>query len=367
MAKLKLDEKTLLHGQLQSQKLEYEARLFAAEAKSTELIQEERARLVQREKEMDRQNLLLKQQLLDEHNNIVIKERQMRNEIELDAKQISMERDQLKNRVHEVQQQLDKLSEFKERYTQRMEESMSQYKIDLNKEYSNMLSAVQIEKTKLHGDRMILQEKEAAAEKLLAGLSRNEQDATRYRKELNDALSKIDELSRGRESLLGQINELQLQVLTKGAPALEYEISSLKKYKIINNRQLLAAEKANSQKQSDCDALVKSITAKDGSVDNIAQAKQNELVWKQKCQDLVSKLDAEFNNSDDLSQRLERHRLKNKELERELADTKLLLHQAQTGKILIDLQALKLAQTVDYIPKPSYLSERYCRSLTLVI
>jgi hypothetical protein len=230
LAKLKLDEKTLLHGQLQSRKLEYEARLFAAEARSTELIQEERARLAQREKEMDRQNLLLKQQLLDEHNNVVIKERQLRNEVELDAKQISMERDQLRYRVAEVQNQLDKLSEFKERYTQRMEESMSQYKIDLNKEYSNMLSTVQIEKTKLHGDRMILQEKEAAAEKIIAGLGQSEKDALRYRQELNNALSKIDEMSRVKESMLGQINELQLQVLTKkGTLSLEFEITSLKK------------------------------------------------------------------------------------------------------------------------------------------
>ncbi len=220
------------HYLLENQRLksEYEHKILAATAKSTELIQEERMRIMEREKEMDKQYILLKQQLLDEHNNSIIKEKQLRNETELAAKQIALERDLLKRRVDEAQEQLDKLSEFKEKYTQKMEESMAQYKIDLNKEFASMLNSVEVEKTKLLGDRQILQEKEHAVEKGLAGIRKIEEEALKYKVELTDAHSRIDDLTRGRDSLLAQVNDLQLQLLThKGSSSLEFEITSLKK------------------------------------------------------------------------------------------------------------------------------------------
>lgn len=361
LAKIKVEERSQFHSQLSTQKLEFEQQLLLARSKTVETIQEDRARLHEREKEMDRQNLLLKQQMLDEHNNVVIKERQLRNEVELSARHVSLERDQLQRRVTEVQDQLEKLGDFKERYTQRMEESMAQYKIDLNKEYSSLLSSVEIEKTKIHGDKMILQEKESTVERMLSGLKRTEADADRYKQELGESHSRIDDLTRGRDSLLGQINELQLQTLTqKGSTSLEFEISSLKK-------QLHSAEVATDQRQQDYEVLIKSLAGpKEGIHEELTNARQNELKWKQKCQDLVAKLDNEFSTTDELSRRWERERLRNKELERELADSRLLLHQAQS--------AMKIAQSTQpletYVPReispmrstvPDPLYDRYAQ------
>ena len=85
------------------------------------------------------------------------------------------------------------------------------------------------------------------------------------------------------------------------------------------------------------------VASKSGDDTSLTEARQNELKWKQKCQDLVSKLELEYVASDELSQKYDRERLKNKELERELADTRLLLHQSQS--------ALKMANsnsTVDF-------------------
>ncbi|KAJ3342312.1 hypothetical protein HDU91_000560, partial [Kappamyces sp. JEL0680] len=345
LAKAKLEERTLFQAELQRQRAEFEQKLVSAHAKSAEVIQEERTRLSEREREMDKQYLLLKQQMLDEHNNTIIKEKQLRNESELAAKQLEMERNQLRRRVEEVQLQLDKVSEFKDKYTQKMEASMSQYKIDLTKEYSSLLSTVEIERTKLQGERLVLNEKEALVERMLAGASKTEEEAAKAKMELQDALTRLEETTKSRDNILSQMNELQLQVLTqKGGASLEFEITSLK-------RQLVSAEKAAEQRQQDYEILIKSITApKDESVEELAESRQNELRWKQKCQELVTKLENEFANSDELGRQLDRERLRNKELERELADTRLLLHQSQTA-----LKIAQTASTADFVP---YQSQR---------
>jgi hypothetical protein len=275
---------------------------MAVQSKSVEMVTEERERMANREREMDRQNLLLKQQMLDEHNNAVIKEKQLRNESELSARQVALERDQLKTRVSEVLNQLEKLSAFKEKYTQKMEESMAQYKIDLNKEHSNMISTVQVEKAKLEGEKMLLDERKTTLEKMIASASKLEQEVERLRNELSDTVGRLGEAVRTRDTLLTQVNELQLQVLTqKGSSTLEFEISSLKRFVwkrirslIIICRQLASTEKAAAQRQQEYEAMIHSLsTNKSGTDSDIITAKQNEMKWRQKCQELVAKLDNE--------------------------------------------------------------------------
>lgn len=100
---------------------------------------------------MEKQNLQLQKQILDDSNKAVMNEAKLRNDAELQVKQISLERDQLNRRVEEVQEQLKSLSEFKDKYIKQMEEEMAEYKIQMNKDYSSMLSKVEIEKAKVEG------------------------------------------------------------------------------------------------------------------------------------------------------------------------------------------------------------------------
>jgi DNA-binding protein H-NS len=102
-------------------------------------------------KELEKNNIELKQKLLEESSLKILKETEMRNESELMAKRVSLERDLLENQVSQLQKQLQSLDEFKEKYAQKMEESMSKYKIDLNREHFEKISSVEIEKTKLAG------------------------------------------------------------------------------------------------------------------------------------------------------------------------------------------------------------------------
>lgn len=196
----------------------------------------------------------------------------------------------------------------------------------MNKEYSTLLSQAEIERNKIHADRIMLNEKEASVEKALFKIHQTEEQAAKYKQELDDAVARIAELTKAREECQYQIKDLQLQLLTqKSSTSLEFEITSLK-------RQLLAAEKSAEQRQQEHEALMKGLMMPQ---DNIHQelkiAKENELKWKSKCQDLVIKLDMEFAQNDDLTKQFNMERLKNKELEREIADMKLVLHFSQSG------------------------------------
>lgn len=236
LTRVRLEEKQHFQDEIERKKGEYERKLIEAQSRSSEIVTEERERMTIREREMDRQYLLLKQKMLDEHNTVVIREKNLRNEIELSSKQLELERDQLKERVTEVQTQLEKLSEFKEKYTQKMEESMSQYKIDLNKQYASLMSNVEIEKTKIQGERLVLEEKSSTLQRLIENAGKSDREAARLREELNAALIKVDEVTRTRDSLAAQTNELQLQVLTqKGSTTLEFEITSLKRFHSVSN------------------------------------------------------------------------------------------------------------------------------------
>jgi myosin heavy subunit len=326
LARMKLEEKKQYQVELTRQQRMFEERLLEEEAKHLNSIETERSSLKERERELERNYLKLKQEMLDESHNSLFKEKQLRHETELLARQMEMERNQLQNRMQDVQKQVDSLSQFKEKYAQKMEESMAQYKIDLNKEYSSMLSSVEIEKTKLDAERMMLNERQAAVEKMLAKIHETEAESARYRLEVQDLQQRLEELNKQKEEISLQSKEYQLQLLTqKGSANLEFEISSLK-------RQLAAAEKSAEQRQVEYENMIKSMmNPLDDVQKELQKARESEVKWKSQCQDLVLKLDAEYAYTDELSKRLNQEKLKNRELEREIADLRLLFHQTQSA------------------------------------
>lgn len=54
------------------------------------------------------------------------------------------------------------------------------------------------------------------------------------------------------------------------------------------------------------------------------------------CHNLIRQLDIEINRREDFKQKYEETRLKNKEIQSEISDLRLLLHQTQSGKFLLE-------------------------------
>ena len=97
---------------------------------------------------MEKNNLELRQRLLEENNRAILIETQYRNEAELAAKSLTMEKENLQARYNEALSQINELKSFKERFTAKMQDEMAQYKINLNKEHASILSNAEIERAK---------------------------------------------------------------------------------------------------------------------------------------------------------------------------------------------------------------------------
>ena len=132
-------------------------------------------------------------------------------------------------------------------------------------------------------------------------------------------------------------------------------------------RQLAAAETAAQQRQYDYEGLVKGLmTPQDGIHKELKTAKENELKWKTQCQQLVTKLDLEFVSSEGLSRKWNQERLRNKELESELSDLRLVLHQSQSALVLQQAQPIPLFTRTDarFPSTTDTLQDRYAKIST---
>ncbi|KAI8911442.1 hypothetical protein BC831DRAFT_517467, partial [Entophlyctis helioformis] len=115
LAQMRLDERKAFQSEIMRQKADFEQKLLDAQQNIVNSQESERRRLGEKERELERQNLELRQKLLDENNRIVLKEVHLRNEAELQAKEVRLERDMLQRRFEQVQQQVAELQAFKER------------------------------------------------------------------------------------------------------------------------------------------------------------------------------------------------------------------------------------------------------------
>ncbi|KNC99174.1 uncharacterized protein SPPG_05428 [Spizellomyces punctatus DAOM BR117] len=141
-----------------------------------------------------------------------MKEATLRTEAELMAKEVKLERDAVQRRYDEALAQLSQLQNLKEKYSEKLQESMAQYKIDTNREYSNLVSSVEIEKAKLEAERAMLREKTSAVEKMSAQVQRAQQDMDDIQDQLKEARAQALRWRQEKEEAEHTVKDLSLQV-----------------------------------------------------------------------------------------------------------------------------------------------------------
>ena len=149
ISRVRLEERKKYTAELDNQKQYYEKRLLELETFHQQVLEDERQRINEKESELEKHNLELKQRIINESNQALLAERKARADIELQAKELEFERDQLSRKYASLQSQSDEINEFKERYILKMEEAIARSKMDLNKEYATMMAGVESEKAQL--------------------------------------------------------------------------------------------------------------------------------------------------------------------------------------------------------------------------
>ncbi|RKO83546.1 hypothetical protein BDK51DRAFT_33451 [Blyttiomyces helicus] len=214
LASLKIEERTKYQHDLAEARLEFEQKLAEARKGASAALDEERARLKEREKEMEQGNIELRQQILEQSNRAIMKETHLRNEADLQVKELQMEKDALSRRYEEAQAHLADFQNFKERYSNKMQEAMAQYKIDINREHAGVLSAVEIDKARIEAERVTIREREANVEKMMSQISASRQEAHEAREQVKELQKLLAGSKLEAEEAKQNIRELQLKART---------------------------------------------------------------------------------------------------------------------------------------------------------
>ncbi|KAJ3411431.1 hypothetical protein HDV05_002213 [Chytridiales sp. JEL 0842] len=326
LAQMRAAEKQKYANELSRIRSDYEMKLLEQRDAASRSESLNKQWLEEKEKEVERNNIQLRQKLLEETNRAVMAETHLRNEAELLAKTISLEKDSLQRKYDEAVLQIDELKSFKERYTNKMQDAMTQYKIDLNREHAQILSNAEVERAKVETERMILQERTKAAETLIQQARSQQSEAAEMRETIIKLKAQLAEVTNQKDEALHAARDLQLQVsVQKSSAAVEFEIQSLK-------MQLVDAERMAEKRQEEYQSLLKSLMTPANEINKeLVKARKSEAKWQRECQELVAKLDLELNRSDDLQRKYEDEALRNKELKRELAEVRLQLQHTKTA------------------------------------
>ncbi|KAJ3216895.1 oxidative DNA demethylase [Dinochytrium kinnereticum] len=326
VASMRVEERQKYTIEITRVKGDYEARLLEQRERMVEANEDIRRKLDAREKEIERSNLEYRQRILDENNRSIMTERNQRSEAELSAKSLTLERDSLQRRLDEAKSEISELHGFKDRYTAKMQESIAQYKIDLNKEHAGIFQAAQIERAKIETEKLVLDERNRAVEQMMQQVKETQNEFEETRLSLKETRIQLDETMRERDDALHEVKELKLQIDSqKTSTALEFEIQSLK-------MQLIDAEKMAIKRQEDYQSLLKSLMGpKEETQKELIKARKSEQKWQRQCSELVGKLDMEMNRADELQRKLDDEVIRSKELLREISDLRNVLHQTRAA------------------------------------
>ncbi|KAJ3048052.1 hypothetical protein HK097_010925, partial [Rhizophlyctis rosea] len=326
LSKMRIEERTHHQTELSKLKLRYEEKCTRIAEESTTRVEEERQRLANREKELEKQTLTLRQTLLEQSHHSILSERTKLAEMELRCKELELENESYKGRWQDAMRQCGELEGFKERYMEKMNGVMVQYKIDLNKEHASLLSSVEVEKSKLQSERTLLTQQKQHLDTLLSE-ARAAHDVTQnLRTQLDESRRVCGEIGRERDEARRVVKELELQVLTRRSEtALEFELQSMKK-------QLVEAEKMAERRQEEYQSLLQNLLTPTSTLQtDLAKSRKSEMKWQRECQQLIVKLDQELTRNEDLQRKYEDEVLKGREMRREVADLRCALHQAQSA------------------------------------
>ncbi|KAJ3182738.1 oxidative DNA demethylase [Geranomyces variabilis] len=322
LAQMRVEERRRHTHELELLKAEHAAKSHELQELALRAGETERMRLAEREKAMDTHNLELRQRLLEENNRAVMREATLRAEAELISQQTRLERDAVQRQYEEAAGQLTQLRNLKEKYSEKLQEAMAMYKIDINKEYQALISQVEIEKAKVETERAQLQNRMAVADDARVKLRSASEEIERLKRALADANARTAEVGEQKAEAERQVKDLKDKVVaTKSSAALEYEISHL-------TQQLAEAEKMSQKRQDEYQALLKTFMVPDTQKE-LAKARRAEAGWQRECQQLVLKLDVEINRNEALRRKCDEKSLLAKQYKREVADLKLVLHQTR--------------------------------------
>jgi oral-facial-digital syndrome 1 protein len=295
-------------------------RLVQLEEQLTEKIQRDRKHL---EQELHKK----RQDLLDEFEKLKTREEGLKREIELQKKSLLLEEERLKREQLKASEEFMEAQKLKETASRKIQDEVQRYQLQFDKEHGNLILHLKTEAAKLETQREVHAERERRLNHLDGRLKESERllyDANIANSNLNATVDKLkeelDSFKQRNYDIKSSNDALQSQLKSSNME-MSQEIIHLKK-------KLLDLEHRNMSKDQELNAIIKSQAELSKEKTKIKKAG---LKWQKEATFLRSNLESQLSLNEQMAARLDAEMLKNKELQKEISDLRLMLHHTQNA------------------------------------
>ncbi|RDD39637.1 Oral-facial-digital syndrome 1 protein-like protein [Trichoplax sp. H2] len=359
LTKMRLEERTKYQQELQTIRNELEQDYYQKKEALRRKEEDTMQHLRNQELEKEAQLHLQRQSILEQLEMVRSKELELKRCFELNEQSQKLESEKARAAEERIRMKETSISNLEQRYQRDLEDNITRHD-------STVCLTLLSKKIKLETQEQFIQKSrnlDVREAKLKENLARSDKDEAFHRKlvqEIEDYKSLISQL---RETLEGTRQELA--VVKEQKEHLRRRIEEVSDYNVLRERLVVLCEQlSNSQKQleqlndekttssKEIEKLTHKLLQPSEEVINLRQEVKQlreinhnmRLQHAQQIQQLQAVQQAEIDRNRNIRQRFEEQLLHQREMNREISDLRLALHQAQTA---LSLQMKRRTQEVD--------------------
>eukprot|EP00158_Paraphelidium_tribonemae_P008262 Partr_v1_DN28534_c0_g1_i1_m73880 putative Oral-facial-digital syndrome 1 len=324
---MRMEERNRFQIELDNMKTLYDGKSQERKQQLESMESEMIARLRRKETEMEKEVYAERQRLLHEFDAFKTKEENMKKEAELGQKSLQLLEEKARRKFEDAVQKFNEAQRDKENFSVQLRDAIQKHQLQFDRDHGRALVELREETAKLKTERAIIQEKndqfdfyKEQCTKLSTELSLSKEayhkldtDVAMLRKE-NEILKAALHETKSSSSMLHTESRNHTVTLEQETSALKRNIIEMEKLIASKDTEILALKQDQSALQS-----------------NLHKMKKYALKCQKQVQLIHMRFDSQITENEELIKTLDNESVRNKELSREIANVRLLLHHAQTA------------------------------------
>ena len=327
LMKMRENERERHHDDIEKIKAEYEMRTFERKAQLDQLEQETLATLRHKESGFEKTMFADRQKLLNEFDALKVREENMKKEMELNERSTKLAEEKARRKFEDALEKFHEADRVKEEFTIKLQDAIQKHKLQFEHEHNHLIAELREDKSRIDTDQAVVKEKMQQLQFYREQCEKLQRELDLARNSSQLAQTELVILRKENESLKTALTELKNShaILSSHnmnqTSTLEVEIIGMK-------RTIADLEKTLKLKEEETTALRRDksdASAYGHKVRKVA------LKWQKQAQLLHLRLDSQITENEDMTKKLDDEVIKGRELAREVASLRLLLHHAQSA------------------------------------
>jgi hypothetical protein len=157
--RLRQEEKSQYDDLLAQMRREFEAKEEARKVKQQSELDSHLEQLRKKESELTREYSDQRQKVLEEYEIARLKSEAINKQAELNDKSLALKFDEAERKMDEATIKVMELDDWKAEYCQKLKDEKMRYEMDFDKQHTEILSSLNLEKSRLETERAVLEER----------------------------------------------------------------------------------------------------------------------------------------------------------------------------------------------------------------